>query len=178
MTEGLPKTGGYGAVAIRDMAADDLEEVLYIERSSFPSPWTEGMFLEEISSWLCVSRVALCDGEVVGYSTFSLVLDEAHLRNIAVESSHRCRGVASKLLADMISISRRRGARRASLEVRPSNSRAVGLYNRFGFRVAGMRPQYYADTREDALIMWADLNDSSNAETRGKAGIDEADCGT
>lgn len=178
MTAHAPRRGGNDVVAIRDMAKDDLAEVLRIEGSSFPSPWTEGMFLEEMSSSLCVSRVALCGGAVIGYSSFSLVLDEAHLRNIAVESSRRCRGVASELLADMISISLGRGARRASLEVRPSNSRAVGLYYRFGFHVAGLRPQYYADTREDALIMWADLSGSSRGATQGRAGVDEAGQGT
>lgn len=168
MTVHVPQRGGNGVLTIRDMAMDDLGEVLRIEGSSFPSPWTEGMFLEEISSPLCVSRVALLGGVVIGYSSFSLVLDEALLRNIVVSSSHRCRGVASELLADMIGISLGRGALWASLEVRPSNSRAVGLYNRFGFHVTGLRPQYYADTREDALIMWADLTGSSHGATRGE----------
>jgi len=174
VTEYRRGTDGSGFLAIRDMATDDLHEVLRIERSSFPNPWTEGMLLDELSSSCCVSRAAFCDGAVVGYCSFSLVLDEAHLRSIAVDGSFRGRGVASELLADMIGISLERGARWAALEVRPSNRSAVSLYNRFGFRVTGVRPRYYADTREDALIMWADLTRSCPSPAKGLTGSDEA----
>lgn len=147
-----PADGG-----IRNMTTDDLDAVLAIERSSYVTPWSREMFRSELFSDICVNRVVLRENEVVGYSCFALVVDEVHLRNITVRREWRHRGVATVLLHDMIRTALEQGAVFATLEVRPSNMEAVELYRHFGFSVTGVRPGYYGDTGEDALIMWADI---------------------
>lgn len=147
---------------LRDMKIDDIDGVIEIEEVSFPTPWTRGMFLDEINEPLCSNRIAVIDGIIMGYSCFALVYDEVHLRNIAVRESFRRKGVASRLLGDMIAIAVGEGAFFATLEVRRSSIHAQRLYERFGFQQAGVRPKYYSDTKEDALIMWADLRNRWN----------------
>ena len=150
---------------IRDMKKDDLNGVMAIERIVFSSPWTENMFQEELASPICCNRLALdMDNVILGYSCFALVLDEVHLRNVAVHPRWRNRGVASGLIDDMIRLSLEQGCNFATLEVRDSNVEALGLYGRFGFRVAGVRASYYSDTGEDALIMWADVQNYGTGE--------------
>ncbi|MBW2631347.1 MAG: ribosomal protein S18-alanine N-acetyltransferase [Deltaproteobacteria bacterium] len=144
-------------IETRDMTADDLEDVLSIESVSFPIPWSEGMFLEEMKHSFCHDLVGLVGGQIVGYISFAIVYDEIYLRNLAVHKDWRRRSVASKLLSTMIDISSGMGARYGTLEVRKSNKAALGLYKNFGFVVKGIRPSYYSDTGEAALIMWADF---------------------
>lgn len=141
----------------REMTADDLDDVLDIERVSFPTPWSREMFLEEIAYPFCCDLVALVGDMLAGYISFAVVYDEAHLRNLAVHKDWKRRGVASELLAQMITIASSMGARRGTLEVRESNNAALALYKRFGFVVEGVRPSYYQETGEDALIMWVDF---------------------
>lgn len=148
-----------GHVTIRDMTDNDLEEVLTIERASFPIPWTRAMFQEEFLIPLCYDLVVVYEEKIVGYISFSIVLDEVHLRNIAVHSDWKRCGIASKMLAKMISISSKRDAHEVTLEVRESNRAAIELYEKFGFVVKGVRPLYYNETGEDALILWADLGE-------------------
>ena len=144
-------------IKTRDMMADDLEDVLVIERASFPIPWSRGIFLGEIEHPFCHDLVALVESQIVGYICFAIVYDEIHLRNLAIHRDWKRHGVASRLLSRMIAISSAEGARYGTLEVRKSNTAALELYKRFGFVVEGVRPSYYSETREDALIMWADF---------------------
>lgn len=148
-----------GRFTIRKMEAYDISDVLSIERVSFPTPWSENIFREEIQSLLCRCLVATIDDHVVGYIDFSEVWDEVHLRNIAVCPDCRNKGIASILLAHMMTVTAKKGAQWATLEVRRSNIAAIKLYEKFGFVLTGVRPLYYRDTQEDALIMWADLTD-------------------
>ena len=145
------------AFKIRQMEIQDIPGVLIIERVSFPSPWSENIFREEIQSLLCRCLVATINDHVVGYIDFSVVWDEIHLRNIAVHPACRKNGIASMLLTHMMVTTSNKGAQWATLEVRRSNVGAIKLYEKFGFVLTGIRPLYYRDTREDALIMWADL---------------------
>ncbi|MBW2675077.1 MAG: ribosomal protein S18-alanine N-acetyltransferase [Deltaproteobacteria bacterium] len=144
-------------IEIRDMEVDDLNDVLVIERASFPTPWSRGIFLGEAEHPFCHDLVALVEGRIAGYICFAIVCDEIHLRNLAVHQDWKRRGVASMLLSRMITISSAEEARYSTLEVRRSNGAALELYKRFGFVVEGVRPFYYSDTNEDALIMWADF---------------------
>jgi ribosomal-protein-alanine N-acetyltransferase len=139
------------------MKENDLEGILAIEKTSFITPWTKTMFREELSIPICVNRVAVAGDSIVGYSCFAIVFDESHLRNIAVHRNWRRKGVAECLLKDMICISIKRGACMATLEVRKSGIPAQRLYEKTGFRIAGLRPRYYSDTDEDALIMTVEL---------------------
>ena len=145
-------------IMISDMEEGDLEEVMVIERAAFPAPWSENMFRQELHFPLSRRLTARVAGQgIVGYITFWIIAGEVHLHNIAVRNDRQRMGVASALMREMIRRARKEGALYATLEVRPSNESAGRLYERFGFAVRGRRPLYYADTKEDALIMWADL---------------------
>lgn len=150
-------------IKITEMTFEDLDEVMAIERSSFPTPWSEGTFRKELFSPACHNLVARVEGEnvweVAGYICFLMVVDEVHIRDIAVREDLRMRGVGSQLIAKAINISLNNGAIYATLEVRRSNRSAIKLYEKFYFVVKGTRPLYYSDTKEDALIMWADLRE-------------------
>ena len=146
-----------GSVTVREMTSGDLDEVLAIEKTSFPTPWTRAMFTEELFIPLCHDLVAICEERIIGYICFSIVIDEVHLRNIAVDDKWKRRGIASKMLSEMICLSSEKGADKVTLEVRESNRGAIALYKKFGYVVKGVRSLYYNDTGEDALILWADF---------------------
>jgi ribosomal-protein-alanine N-acetyltransferase len=140
----------------------DMSEIIEIERDSFPSPWSENLFRGEMTNPIArmlVGRVDPLPGKpVAGYVVYWLVADEMHLHNIAVRKDQRRKRVASLLLREAIRASQSDGARWVTLEVRRSNLPARNLYEKFGFSVKGVRPGYYSDTGEDALIFWADLD--------------------
>ena len=148
------------ALTIAKMSVDDLPQVLSIEKKSFPAPWSKNMFLQELESFSSRCLVARCGGragaEVAGYVIFLLVAGEVHLHNLAVRPDLRRCGVAGELMKALFSHARAEGAGSATLEVRPSGMAAIKLYEKFGFVVKGIRPLYYSDTGEDALIMWAE----------------------
>jgi len=136
------------------MEEEDLEEIIAIERVSFPSPWTKNMFLQELKdSDLSHFLVARMDESVVGYGGFSRFFDKAHISNLAVHPRFRRRKIAEKLLLSMLDLAKAQGIREATLEVRAGNLPAQNLYGKFGFKVTGRHQRYYQDTREDALIM-------------------------
>jgi [ribosomal protein S18]-alanine N-acetyltransferase len=140
------------------MALNDLDQVLEIERASFPTPWTRAAFCYEIEQ----NRVARCTAMrardwVVGYLCFWEIGHEIHITNLAVHPEWRRRGVARRLLAAALTEGIARGVTLAFLEVRPSNTRALALYESVGFQVIGRRNGYYFDTGEDALVMEARL---------------------
>lgn len=104
---------------------------------------------------------------VVGYICLWEVADELHVTNIAVHPDHRRRGIARALLTRVLDDARRRPVRLVILEVRPSNTEALALYESFGFRVVGRRRGYYYDTGEDALVMEMGLDGGSRSEASG-----------
>jgi ribosomal-protein-alanine N-acetyltransferase len=132
----------------------DIDDILAIEQSSFPNPWSREMYLSELAntglSHFFVVRDA--HGQVIGFCTFWVVADEEHIHNIAVAPRHRRQGVASSLLRRALDEGNRRGIRQTTLEVRRSNRAAKELYERFGFVVVGVRTGYYSQPAEDALI--------------------------
>jgi [ribosomal protein S18]-alanine N-acetyltransferase len=140
------------------MALGDLDQVLDIERASFPTPWTRAAFCYEIEQ----NKVAHCTTMrglrgVVGYLCFWEIGHEIHVTNLAVHPAWRRRGVARRLLAAALAEGVVRGVTLAFLEVRPSNTHALALYESLGFQVIGRRNGYYFDTGEDALVMEARL---------------------
>ncbi len=150
------------------MKPEDLPEILAIEAASFRTPWTKGMFLDELrmphAQCLVVRAQQAEKTQVAAYIIFWLVADEVHLHNIAVHGEFRGKGLASNLLKLMRDIARQVGAARQTLEVRESNTGAINLYRRCGFVVKGKRPRYYDDTREDALVMWAEVRRNEHHE--------------
>jgi ribosomal-protein-alanine N-acetyltransferase len=138
---------------IRSLYYSDLPEVAVIERRAFPTPWSIAMFVLEMSKPTGVCLAATIDGALAGYTICSRYDTVWHIMNIAVEPDLRRRGIGSALLAELYT---RAGDASAqfTLEVRRSNQAAIELYQRDGFRIAGLRRRYYQDNGEDALIMW------------------------
>jgi [ribosomal protein S18]-alanine N-acetyltransferase len=142
---------------IRRLAYADLPQVIGIERRAFPTPWSLAMFVLELSkaSGICLAAVLDDDGgrRLVGYLICSRYETVWHVMNVAVAPEHRREGVASALLGELyVRVDDERA--RYTLEVRRSNAVAIGLYEREGFRAAGLRRRYYQDNGEDALVMW------------------------
>ena len=154
----MPAKNETQQVSVDLMKKDDLPEILAIERASFSLPWTEGMFLDEIRTTHAQCLVVKIDIEdkviIAAYIIFWIVADEVHLHNLAVRNEFRRQGLASNLMRLMKDITAQVGDMRHTLEVRASNDPAINLYRKCGYVVKGRRPQYYTDTREDALVMW------------------------
>ena len=143
---------------IRPMRLDDLESILEIERVSFTTAWSSESFIGELKEneyarYLCLE----VGGQVIGYMGLWFILDEGHITNIAITPNHRGQHWGEFLMRSMMEQMEAQGMERMTLEVRVSNSPAQSLYKRLGFVSAGVRRGYYADTGEDALIMWAEL---------------------
>ena len=153
-----------GQIEIRRMLRKDLEEVLAIERMSFPAPWSWFLFEQEFL-FPQAHLLTACDransARVWGYLCFWLVAEETHILNLAVHPQWRCRGVGSRLLEYVVDFSRAKGGEEVFLEVRRSNLRAISVYRRFHFQALGIRRRYYQDTGEDAIIMGLRLSDPS-----------------
>ena len=140
-------------VEIRALSYGDLPAVAVIERRAFPTPWSIAMFVLEMSKSTGMCLAAVRDSKLVGYTICSRYDTVWHVMNIAVEPDLRRQGIAATLLSALYE---RAGDANAqfTLEVRRSNKAAIDLYERDGFRVAGLRRHYYQDNGEDALIMW------------------------
>jgi ribosomal-protein-alanine N-acetyltransferase len=137
------------------MLPRDLPEVLAIEQATFPIPWTHESFLHEIerNPFACNRVVRSRQGAVVGYASAWMVDGEVRINNIAIREANRGQGCGEALLRNLLALGKALGCTAATLEVRPSNSPAISLYSKLGFREAGRRKEYYTDTREDALVM-------------------------
>jgi ribosomal-protein-alanine N-acetyltransferase len=142
----------------------DIKPILEIERRSFSRPWNRISFLGELACEQAHSYVVKrSDGQekekVIGYIFFRLIEQQLHILKIAVTPNWRCRGIASRLLEQCIAQALEMGAESAFLEVRPSNEAAIRFYRKQGFRVIDRKPNYYADTREDALVLLKNLKE-------------------
>jgi len=130
-----------------------LDDILEIERSSFPSPWSSKAFHQETIRRVSHFWAIMTEGVFLGYICFWMFSGEIHLMNIAIHPKKRGNGFGSYLLAKMIEAGRSEGAETAWLEVRPSNIMARFLYKKVGFKETGRWPRYYDDTNEDAIVM-------------------------
>jgi ribosomal-protein-alanine N-acetyltransferase len=138
----------------------DVNELLGIEQTQFPEPWTKNMLLDEIGNTETRRyTVAVLGGTIVGYLGVMFVMDELHVNTIGTLPGFEGRGVATSLMDDAWRDALARGLVRATLEVATSNQRAQRLYFRYGFKPVGIRKNYYERTREDALVLWADVVD-------------------
>jgi len=137
------------------MTVEDVDEVLSIEQVAFSTPWSRSAFLGELTSNpLALYFVGRLEGRIVCYGGCWLIHGEAHITNIAVAPGFRGRGFGEGVCVWLMREAAHRGMTRATLEVRVSNLVARELYRKLGFVPAGVRPNYYTDTQEDALIMW------------------------
>ncbi|RKD32367.1 ribosomal protein S18-alanine N-acetyltransferase [Thermohalobacter berrensis] len=143
---------------LREMETKDLEEVLYIENTCFTTPWSKNAFIKEITeNKLAKYIVAQLEDKVVGYGGMWIILDEGHITNIAVAPNYRGLGIGSAIVKELINICKKLEINRMTLEVRKSNIVAQNLYEKYGFKACGVRPKYYSDTNEDAIIMWKEV---------------------
>lgn len=144
-------------VQIEAMTLDDVDGVQEVERASFPVPWPANAFRTELTQNKNARYVVAREGErIVGYAGLWLMVDEAHITTFAVLPEHRRRRIGERMLQRLFEIADEMGAEWLTLEVRVSNIGAQRLYEKYGFRRAGVRRRYYSDNNEDALIMWTD----------------------
>jgi ribosomal-protein-alanine N-acetyltransferase len=143
-----------GASRTRRLAYSDLPAVISIERRSFPTPWSLAMFVLELSKPSGVCLAAIDGDDLLGYLVCSRYDQAWHLMNVAVTPERRRMGIASSLISQLLEEAGE--GLPVTLEVRVSNREAIAMYEGLGFRSTGVRPRYYQDNGEDALIMWLD----------------------
>jgi len=149
-----------GRLRFRPMSTADLDEVMAIERTAFPFPWSAGFFRQELQVACARSILAEADGKIVGYVLFWLLPGAVDIHNIAVHADFRRKGIARLLLRKVLDDAERQAIARVMLEVRRSNVPAQRLYEAMGFATTGIRKGYYSDNGEDALAMTFELNAS------------------
>ena len=154
-------------VVVEPMTFDDLPEVHRIERASFTSPWPEHAYKSELeSNRLAHYLVARVGDQLIGYGGMWLMVDEAHITTFAIHPAWRRQHIGERLLLAFLDLAVDRGAHEATLEVRLSNLAARRLYEKYGFRPVGLRPRYYSDDNEDALIMTTEPLDDPRMRDR------------
>jgi len=142
-------------VEFEKMKLAHLDQVTAIENSCFTTPWSRQSFVYE----LCQNSfahyiVGLLENEVVGYAGMWVIVDEAHITNVAVHPDYRGQRIGYSLMQQMLVRAALRGATKMTLEVRSTNESAKRLYTQLGFKESGVRKGYYEDTKDDAIIMW------------------------
>jgi ribosomal-protein-alanine N-acetyltransferase len=160
----MPEPAGSPVFWIARLEGDaDLDGVLDVEAESFTNPWTRDMYAWELQNRsVChIYVVRTSERPVIGFCAFWLVFDEIHINNVALRPQFRGRGIGTALMRHVLDEARSLGAKRATLEVRASNTGAIRLYERLGFYIAATRRNYYTHPVEDALILWRD-DETSN----------------
>lgn len=143
-------------VQLVPMRRKHVRSVMRIESEVYPNPWTASLFFSELA--LRTNRaytVAQYGAVVIGYTGLMFIGDDAHVTTIAVDPIWRKRGVATRLMLQNMRLALGKGAKHLTLEVRMANADAQALYMKFGFAPAGVRKNYYSETNEDAMVMWA-----------------------
>jgi ribosomal-protein-alanine N-acetyltransferase len=154
-------------ILIEAMSLDDLPSVQAIEQASFTTPWPPHAYRSELeSNRLATYLVARAEGAIVAYAGIWMMVDEAHITTFAVHPRWRRQRIGELLLLALLDIAKERRAREATLEVRLSNLAARRLYEKYGFRPVGIRPRYYSDDNEDALIMTTEALDQPRMADR------------
>lgn len=143
-------------ITIRVMRIEDIEYVSRLERRCYTLPWSSSAYVTEVGNSNAYYTVAiLADGTIAGYAGMWVIMDELHMTTIAVDPSVRGLKIGERLLIDVIREGIKRGAERATLEVRERNTVAHNLYLKYGFEDVAVRKNYYSDNGENAIIMWA-----------------------
>ena len=148
-------------VRLRKMTLSDLPAVMAIEHQAFSNPWSTEMVKKELtqdwSTVLIVEESTPAGWQLRSFAIFWLVADEVHVLNVATDQAVQRRGFGRQVMDAVLETGKAQKCRMATLEVRRSNVAAIALYTSLGFRAVGMRPSYYQDNREDAVIMILDL---------------------
>ena len=141
-------------VIVRLMTEEDIDQVTEISSLSFSHSWSRKSYEQELQNSLAKYFVAEIDNKVIGFVGTWLIVDESHIKNVAVHPDYRKNGIASKLIDAMISYCKEHGCIAYTLEVRAGNIPAISLYEKHGFKQDGIRKGYYQDNNEDAILMW------------------------
>ena len=144
---------------IRPMRKSDIDEVHKVEVDCFADPWSKKSLMDELKNNLARYLVADLNGKIVGYIGIWLIVDEGHITNVAVHSDYRGLRIGDRLVHEMVELCKKEGVVSMTLEVRTSNTVAQNLYKKYGFKLAGIRKEYYSDNKEDAIILWNQLKD-------------------
>lgn len=154
-------------VQLVPMRRRHLRSVLRIESQVYPRPWSLPLFMSELNMRNSRSyQVARFEGSVVGYCGMMFTGDDAHVTTIAIDPSYQRQKIGTRLLLQGAEEALARGCRHLTLEVRLSNVAAQAMYRQFGFKAAGVRKNYYAESNEDALVMWAENIDTEDYAER------------
>lgn len=146
------------SLIFRYLNENDIKEILKIEHESFTMPWTEEAFFNELTQNKFAVYIGLEEeGRVIGYCGVWVVVDEAHITNVAILPQYRGRKLGEALMRKVMEVSSEMGAKTMTLEVRVSNDIAQSLYRKLGFENGAIRKNYYTDNQEDALVMWVSL---------------------
>ncbi len=150
-------------ITFRLMKVEDIDQIMIIELESFAVPWSREAFYNEMVNNNYASYVVMEESDqIIGYCGLWIVLDEAHVTNIAVLPAYRGKKLGEALMNQSMELAKAMGAERLSLEVRVSNIVAQSLYRKLGYKNGGIRKNYYTDNGEDALVMWVNVNEKSN----------------
>lgn len=142
---------------LRDMKEEDIADLVEIEEKSFHTPWTKGAFKKELKNKMAKYVVIQVGQKVVAYAGVWLIVDEGHITNVAVHPDYRGKKFGNVVMEGIIGKCQENNIKAMTLEVRVTNNVARKLYEKYGFKNSGIRPEYYQDTREDALIMWKEF---------------------
>ncbi|MEI5909463.1 ribosomal protein S18-alanine N-acetyltransferase [Bacillus spongiae] len=145
---------------LRLMNVNDVKKVMEVEKASFSVPWNEDAFYNELNKNRFAQYMVLeIDNQIIGYCGMWLIIDEAHITNIAILPSYRGLRLGEGLMRYVMKYAVEKGATSMTLEVRLSNETAQSLYRKLGFQNGGIRKNYYRDNQEDALVMWVKLDE-------------------
>ena len=145
-------------IEIKTMTEDHVPQIAEMEKLCFSDPWSEKSVASELNNRLSLWLVALDGDTVAGYVGSQSVLDEADMMNIAVHPDYRRQGIGRDLVLALAGALQKKGIRGLMLEVRQSNAPAIALYEQLGFQQVGMRPNYYRNPKENALILRKELS--------------------
>lgn len=152
-------------ISFRRAELRDVHHIRRIDAEVYPTPWSEKLTLQQVTGPGRSHLVAEESHRVVAHAGLVFLDGDAHIATIAVSPAFQRRGIADEMMRHLFAVAQANGCAAITLEVRSGNEPAIALYERHGFVVAGRRPGYYADNREDALIMWSHGNDSVGMET-------------
>lgn len=148
-------------IELEMLSKKHLNSIIRIENENFAMPWGRASLEKEIKNKMSIYVVALEDKNVVGYGGMWHVVNEGHITNIVVDKDYRNKGIATMIINRLMEIGRQKEMIGLTLEVRMSNVPAKSLYNKLGFKIEGIRKEYYDDNKEDAIIMWKYFIDES-----------------
>ena len=146
-------------LTIEEMKENDIDGVFEVEKNCFEDYWSKDSFKKELSNNLAKYLVAKIDNKVVGYVGIWFVAGEGHITNVAVHEDYRGQKIGDHLIKELVQVCKNNKIISMTLEVRASNVVAQNLYKKYGFKMAGIRKEYYSNNKEDAIIMWNDIKE-------------------